>query len=53
MCGLFTLLQVLAEMCSDLKHAVEQYKLTTMAEANQLTLSYLQTQCQAMIGKLE
>lgn len=46
-------LQVLSEMCANLKHALEQYKLVLTASANQSSLSYLQAQSQAMLGKLE
>ena len=41
------------EMCNELKTALEKYKLGVTVEANKAALNYSQTQCQAMLGKLE
>ena len=40
-------------MCAELKEALEQYKVTMTTEANNVSLTYHQSQCQAMLGKLE
>jgi hypothetical protein len=40
-------------MCQELQRALEDYKLTVTKTSNQTTLSYLQAQSQAMLGKLE
>lgn len=40
-------------MCGDLMVALEHHKLELTARANDVDMEYLQTQCQAMLGKLE
>lgn len=45
--------RVSSELCAELKHALEEYKLSLSATANQAALDYLQAQSQAMLGKLD
>jgi hypothetical protein len=40
-------------MCTELKQSLEQYKIAMTTEANSISLTYHQSQCQAMLGKLE
>ena len=46
-------MQVLSEMCEELRGSLEQCKLELTANANRASLDYLQAQAQAMQGKLE
>ena len=45
--------QVLVEECARLQHALEHCKLVLLAEAQETSLLHFQTQCCAMVNKLE
>lgn len=45
--------KALCEMCEELNTIVESYKLGMMAKDDAVTLSHLQNQCHAMLGKQE
>ena len=51
-CSLF-LCQILTEMCTELKGSLERYKIAMTTETNSISFTYHQSQCQAMLGKLE
>ena len=49
----YCLSQVLLEECARLQHVLEHCKLVLLAEAQETSLLHLQTQCCAMVNKLE